>query len=85
MSEGKITSEDYKKAMETIVQYRLENQDFHAKITFAQSPESHVRTEYYDNLDNMVRDIWDAGATSIIIEESKQISKEEFEDNHLPF
>lgn len=85
MNEPKITSEDYKKAMETIVQYRLQNQEFFAKIIFAKSQERQYQTEYYDNLDNMVRDIWDAGATSIIIEESKQISKEEFEDNHLPF
>jgi hypothetical protein len=80
-----ISLEQYKNAIQTITEYRIQNEGFYARVKFRHDSNK-VTICYYDNLESLLREVWQAGCdNNELIESCQQITREEFEANHLPF
>lgn len=87
--EKTITKEEYEKAIDTLNRYRIENIGFYAKmkvVKFAEEDAS-KRTEirYYDDLFELANDANRMRELEIGVHNCVQITKEEFDKNHLPY
>lgn len=87
--EKTITKEEYEKAIDTLNKYRIENIGFYAKmkITKFAEEDANKRSEirYYDDLFELANDANKMRELEIGVHNCVQITREEFEKNHLPY
>jgi len=85
-----ITENQYRKALKIAAEYRLQNDGFFAKLTIGESGDEQTDDKkdvrYYDDLEKLTHDCFMWGINqNIILYSCKKITKEEFDDNYLPY
>ncbi len=86
----KILEEDYRKALNVCTEYHLQNDGFYAKMDcFWGADEKgnpNRTTTYYDNFEAFVEGVIDVTRKDMAaIEGCERVTKQEYEQNSLPF